>query len=70
MQEQTQIKIDEAVLIDAVERSMFGTDNPGFCLACGAETDGVEPDAEKYPCDCCDKRAVYGAEQIMLMQVG
>ena len=54
------------VILEAAERQMFGTDNPGFCIACGEEADGCEPDAEKYKCECCGKRAVYGAEQLML----
>lgn len=39
----------------------------GFCLACGAEQSGVEPDAEKYTCNECKKPEVYGIEQIILM---
>ena len=41
----------------------------GFCLACGAENEGIEPDARKYTCDCCDKNLVYGAEQLFLMNL-
>ena len=33
---------------EAVERELTTLDNPGFCLACGAEADGCEPDAEQY----------------------
>lgn len=39
----------------------------GFCLACGAENEGVEPDARKYECDECGKEKVYGAEELLLM---
>jgi hypothetical protein len=39
----------------------------GFCLACGAEQDGCEPDARQYPCDQCDALQVYGAEECLLM---
>jgi hypothetical protein len=42
-------------------------DMSGFCLACGAERDGCEPDARKYPCECCGKNLVFGAEEIALM---
>ena len=51
----------------AVEDSMFGLGNPGFCVACGAETDGCEPDARNYKCEECGKRQVFGAEEIMIM---
>ena len=42
--------ITEDMLMDAVQREMFGTDNPGFCVACGEEADGCEPDASEYEC--------------------
>jgi hypothetical protein len=38
----------------------------GFCLACGAEADGVEPDANKYECECCGEPRVYGAAEFAL----
>lgn len=53
----------------ACEESMFGMSDDGFCIACGEDAMGVEPDAECYLCDACGERAVYGAEQIMLMTV-
>lgn len=56
-------------VIAAAERQMFGTDNPGFCIECGEEADGCEPDAEKYPCEACGERAVYGASELMMMLV-
>lgn len=39
----------------------------GFCINCGEEKHGVEPDAENYHCDCCNENQVYGAEQILIM---
>ena len=36
-------------IISAVEND----ENAGFCLACGDECDGVEPDARRYECDAC-----------------
>ena len=51
----------------AVERTMMDCENIGFCLACGNEQDGCEPDARKYECDDCGERQVYGAEEIMMM---
>lgn len=53
---------------DAVKRQMFGTDNPGFCLACGEEADGCEPDAQKYECEYCGEREVYGASEVLMME--
>lgn len=50
----------------AVERGMTSLDNPGFCIACGEDADGCEPDARGYECESCGKRAVYGAEELLL----
>lgn len=51
----------------AYEGSMTTLDNPGFCMACGHEHDGVEPDARGYPCESCGEDSVYGAEELILM---
>jgi hypothetical protein len=53
-------------VLDAVKRQMFDLDNPGFCVNCGEETGGCEPDARNYPCEECDLNTVYGAEELML----
>jgi hypothetical protein len=50
---------------DAVERRMTTLDNPGFCIACGEEADGCEPDARRYKCEACGERAVYGADELL-----
>lgn len=50
-------------IMEAVELD----DNIGFCLACGEENYGVEPDARRYPCESCDAPRVYGAEELLLM---
>jgi hypothetical protein len=39
----------------------------GFCLECGFEQGGCEPDARKYTCEDCGAAAVYGAEELVLM---
>jgi hypothetical protein len=52
---------------DAAQRSMFDLDNPGFCIECGDETDGVEPDARGYKCRNCGAMKVYGAEELLHM---
>ena len=39
----------------------------GACTACGADAYNVEPDARRYPCESCGKRAVYGLQELMLM---
>jgi len=58
--------ITEAVVMEAVERRRLTLDNPGFCIACGNEQGGCEPDARAYLCEACGVRAVYGAEELFL----
>lgn len=54
--------IDLQQILDALESG----DDMGFCLACGEEAYGVEPDARKYECEVCGKRSVYGAEELLM----
>lgn len=59
--------ITEDRIIQAVESEMFGLENPGFCIACGADADGCEPDARNYECEDCGERQVFGAEELLIM---
>ena len=59
--------ITQERVIDAVEAQMYGTANPGFCLACGADHDECEPDASGYTCYECDLPAVEGAQNVLMM---
>ena len=40
----------------------------GWCLACG-NTQPAEPDAVKYECEACGAKKVYGASELMLMNL-
>jgi predicted amidophosphoribosyltransferase len=51
---------------EALERAHSSLDNPGFCIRCGAEAEGVEPDARKYACESCGEPGVYGVEELLL----
>lgn len=53
-------------VIEAAERQSYSLDNPGFCIVCGEEADGCEPDARKYECEYCGKRAVFGACELAM----
>jgi hypothetical protein len=68
------MKIHEAItqerVLEAVKRSNMSLDNPGFCIACGEEQDGCEPDARNYECESCGKRKVYGAEELLFHVTG
>jgi len=39
----------------------------GFCLSCGNEQSGCEPDARKYTCEACGEKQVYGASELVMM---
>jgi len=56
-------------ILEIAEESMMDLGSPGVCTACGAETDGCEPDARNYECDDCGEREVFGAEELLLMIV-
>jgi predicted amidophosphoribosyltransferase len=60
-------KITTKRIVDACERHRKSLDNPGFCVACGADAEGVEPDARRYTCEACGKKAVYGAEELLML---
>lgn len=53
-------------ILDAVNRSIFTLDNPGFCIACGADHDHCEPDARNYECPICGEHEVFGAAELLL----
>jgi hypothetical protein len=53
-------------IVAAVEASRRTLDNPGICICCGADAEGVEPDARKYECESCGEPGVYGAEELLL----
>ena len=53
------------ITADRIMQAVEADDNLGFCIACGAEAYSVEPDARKYECEECGKRAVYGAEELL-----
>jgi len=64
------MKMHSSVTVDrvakAAEESLFGTGSPGICVACGDDREGCEPDARNYECYSCGKRAVFGAEELLM----
>ena len=61
--------ITEERVIDAMQSQTFGLENPGFCLACGADHDGCEPDARNYDCYECGEKQVFGAEEVFMVMM-
>lgn len=59
----TQVDVPESYL------NPFTEELVGYCLNCGEEH-RVEPDARGYICrDGCNKKTVYGAEELMIMGI-
>ena len=50
---------------EAVMAAVANAEPIGFCTACGAQADGVEPDACSYRCEECGEDAVFGAEEVI-----
>ena len=50
---------------DACRRAMTTLENPGFCISCGKEVEGVEPDARNYQCEYCEEKTVFGVEEVI-----
>ena len=64
------MKMHKSITLSKLERAakaeMFGLDNPGFCIYCGHEQDGCEPDAREYECEACGEPKVYGAAELLM----
>ena len=57
-------------VMDAVNNQINGLDTPGFCIACGNEQEGCEPDARNYECEECGALQVFGAEELLVTMEG
>jgi len=58
--------LTDGAIMEACERRRDSLDDPGFCLMCGAEASGVEPDARRYECEACGEKQVYGSEELLV----
>lgn len=59
--------VTEEAVMASCERRQTSLEDGGFCLACGQEAYGVEPDARNYECEACGSHQVFGDEEIMLV---
>ena len=59
------MKLHESLTADVICGAVELDDNLGFCVRCGAEHGGCEPDARKYECEECGAPTVYGAEELL-----
>jgi hypothetical protein len=60
------MELPKGLTIERVQEAAESADYIGFCMACGAEHEGVEPDARKCGCGVCGEKAVYGSEEILI----
>jgi hypothetical protein len=63
-------ELPKGLTLEKIIAAVEADDHYGFCLWCGAETQGVEPDAREYECDSCQAHKVYGAEELLIMYGG
>jgi hypothetical protein len=63
------MKTNKLVTMDKIMQAVEADDNLGFCIACGEEACGVEPDARNYECEACGERQVFGAEELLIQFV-
>ena len=61
-EERTVPKLDLDRIIAACESG----DDIGFCIACGEEAHGVEPDMRRGECESCGEKKVFGAEELAI----
>ncbi len=52
---------------ETVFNAIARDDSTGFCVECGAEVGGTEPDREKMRCEACGLYGVFGAENVLFL---
>ena len=60
------MQMNSTVTLDRVMDAVQSGEYMGFCVRCGAEAYGVEPDACEYECEECGAEKVYGAEELLI----
>ena len=67
------MKLPPNLTMDQILVAVEADDDTGFCLSCGEQAYGVEPDArpepgeDSYKCESCGECKVYGAEELLIM---
>ena len=61
------MKIHKSITSQRVLVAVQANDYIGFCIKCGKEMYGCEPDMTHGECENCECRAVYGAEELLIM---
>ncbi len=63
------MKIHASVTVDRVVEAVQADEYLGFCVKCGEDQEGCEPDARKYDCHECGEQSEYGAEELLIYLV-
>ena len=61
------LTLHKSITTERIMAAVQADDYIVFCVVCGAEESGIEPDARKYVCESCGENAVYGAEELLIM---
>jgi hypothetical protein len=56
----------KVISLARVKAAVSRDDSTGFCLSCGSEQGGTEPDADSYRCESCGSMSVQGAENVLM----
>lgn len=60
------MKLPKGLTLDTIIAVVEADENIGFCMSCGNDQPGCEPDARKYECESCGAREVYGAQELLI----
>jgi len=60
------MKLPKGLTLENIMEIASEGENAGFCMKCGEQADGVEPDACGYECESCGSPSVYGAEELVI----
>lgn len=61
------LDLPDPLTLDDIMAVAMDDRDAGFCMACGAQAEGCEPDARRYTCEACGEPEVYGAEELVIM---
>lgn len=53
--------------IEEIQEMAMSDEYYGYCIYCGYEQYGCEPDARMYTCEDCGKNGVCGAAEILMV---
>lgn len=54
------------VTLTQFEFESMDENSEGLCINCDAVSCGVEPDARGYECEVCERKTVYGMQELLL----